>query len=671
MDALALQGRAVSLVAGESWRACETDATTVDGAGVLTLAWSVDDAPASPVGGCTARGLAVDRLCRVHRLLEGRVERHRVGPTAGGVDHVRTPEPVLLLGEETPPPVVGPDFTVTAAVPALDPVGIAVDEQDRLHLADGAAREVVVLDLWSRRVVRRIGLPGRPSGLALHGSTLHVVVPGTGLLRLSAATDPVLVPLDLPTGAEARRVTVLPDGSPVVLAVDADGRGWLVLRGRLPRAVGGASDLAVDADGHVVVAPCPGPEGERLLLRRFAPGESDWSTEHPLDATGYDGGGIVRTRDGRMGYFTRAGFRIAVATPVRYAVAGTVLTYRLDCGRHHNRWGRVLLEGSAPNGTTLAVTTAATDDPDAPAPTVGTATASATPVHPRPDPVTPWWPTDPCATTFEAPSTSTPGRYLWVAVVLHGDQRRTPRLRELRVEQTAHSLARRLPAIYSADPAQEDFLHRYLATVDGLLHDLDLRSRCRDLLVDPHGTPGEALDWLASFLGLVLDERWAENARRQLVAEIAGLYRMRGTVWALRRYLQLYLAGDRATDPATALPEPVVLERFRLRHGTAPYAGHAHRFTVLVPQPLDAEAEAVVRHVLETERPAHTAYDLCTVEAGLRVGRGAHLGLSTVVGPTGAFDRAVTGSSVLGRRTILGPPIGELLGSLTRVGRES
>ncbi|GAA3650857.1 phage tail protein [Nocardioides ginsengisoli] len=667
MDALALQGRPASLVGPDAWQRCVLTDTSVDGTGALTLAWSVAPAPPSPPGGCTARGLAVDRMCRIHRLVDGVVERLVVGPTDRGLDYARLPEPTLFLGG-TPAPVVSRgDFVAATSAPLLDPVGIAIDGQDRMFLADGAARAVIVIDLWGRRVLRRIQLHGVASGLAARGGLVYAALGPAGLVRFSALGEPTDVPLTLPPGAVARRVAVLDDGTPVVLATDAAGESWLVADGRPPLAVGGASDLLVDPDGVVVVAPCAVGPGESALLRRFVPGPADWRPEHPLDATGYDGGGICVTGDGRIGYFTAAGFRLAARVRVTYALRGGCATYRLDSGTPRNRWGRVLIEASVPDGTALSIATATAEEPDA-APLVFHPGNAIEPLHRRPDPVTPWWQGDSCYATFEAPAMAPPGRYLWVTVALTGNERRTPRVHELRVEHTAHHLMRRLPGVFSADPAQADFLQRYLATVDGVLHDLDLRARCRDILLDPHGTPAEALDWLASFLGLVLDDRWAEAARRQLVAEIAPLYRMRGTLGALGRYLQLYLAGERAGDPAAALPMPVILEHFRLRGLSASYAGHAHRFTVLVPMPLSAEAEDVVRHVLDTERPAHTAYDLCTVEAGLRIGHGAHLGLSTMIGPTGAFERAVAGQTVLGRRSILGPPTLPLLGPLTRVG---
>jgi phage tail-like protein len=527
-------------------------------------------------------------------------------------------------------------------------------------------------------------------------------------------------------------VAVLDDGTPVVLLTEPSGEGWLVAAGREPRAVGPASDIAVDAEGIVVVAPCPA-DGQHLALSRYAPTGGGWTPSPPLDATGYDGNGVVVTRDGRIGYFTKAGFRLAVITAVRYLTEGACTTYRLDSRVPRNRWGRILLEACVPDGTECLVASVTSDDefeteiaPTPPDPAVCVpATAESPPLppaflalgptsvsgrlHGRPNPTTPWWRGDARFATLEAPVMAPPGRYLWVTLRLRGNSRRTPRVRELRVEQASHRLLRRLPAVFSNGQEQAEFLHRFLATIDGVLYDLDIRSQCRDILVSPHGTPIEALDWLASFLGLVLDDRWAENARRQLVAEIAELYRRRGTTWALGRYIEIFLAGDAATDRARPGVTPVVLEHFRLRgvggpllggdphlssrsvvgaglrvggavgelgsrpldpsaKNTSSYASHAHRFTVLIPRPLGATEEAVIRHVLETERPAHTMYELCTVDAGMRVGDGIHLGISSVVGPTGSFERTVTNLTLLGRRSILGPPWSGLPIDAARVG---
>ncbi|MFC3744983.1 phage tail protein [Paractinoplanes deccanensis] len=698
--------RAASLIATcDQWvRAWHRD-TAVDGApGALTLSWTepADPGPGAS-GGCLARGLAVDRLCRVYRLRRHEVERLLVGPTRHGVDYARLGPPVRIVGRRPEAEAAPPgDFAPRPRPELLDGTGIAVDADDRLFLADRGRRVIAVLDLWSRRTLRVVPVAGLPMGLTAAGRVVHALVRGpAGLVRLTATRDPepAELPGGAPAGAEPSRVALLPDGTPVVLWHTPDGAGWQAVAGRAAEPVGGASDIAVDATGAVVVAPCPSPTGARpAALRRLLPAAGGWTRTLPLDAAGYDGSGIVATGDGRVGYWTAAGFRLAARGRVRYAKDGTCVTYRLDSGQPRNRWGRIILDGCLPPGTDCRVAAVTSDDdfetglppapadpaacepgpgktpplpPDGLAPT-GPAVAGA--VHRRRDAPTPWWrpaahdPVD----VFEAPVTAPPGRYLWISLRLTGDGSSTPSVRALRVERQAHDLVRRLPAVFAEGLADPSFLDRYLAIFDSLLYDLDQRAARRDVLLDPAATPVEALPWLASFAGLVLDDRWPEAARRRLLAEIVPLYRRRGTAGALTRYLELLLGRA-----------PILVEHFRLR-GLAPRPGgdpltsrravvgfgfrlgdtagtgaagqgaEAHRFTVVVPQPLSAEQDAAVRHVLDTERPAHTAYELCTVDAGMRAGSGLHVGLTSLVGPTGAMTPLVVGASVATAGTVLG-----------------
>ena len=60
--------------------------------------------------------------------------------------------------------------------------------------------------------------------------------------------------------------------------------------------------------------------------------------------------------------------------------------------------------------------------------------------------------------------------------------------------------------------------------------------------------------------------------------------------------------------------------------------------------------------MLDSERPAHTAYELCTVDAGMRLGRGLHLALTSVIGPTGGLRPAYVGAGAADRDLILGGP---------------
>lgn len=742
-------GRDAVLVATcDQWVRGAHDQTAVDGtevAAALTLSWDEPKPPertegASPTPPCPARGLAVDRLCRVYRALGDRIERLAVGSTADGVDYRTLPDVVNLIGPEAPATPTGGTFEHRSSSVLGNPTGIAIDDDDRLFISDADSGTIAVIDTWSRRLLRTVPVANRrfpnrrPAGLATNGRTVTAVVQNpAGLVELSATRGPTerSVNHDVPADAVPLHVGLFSDGTPVVL-YDVGGESVIACEGVFAEDGSNAhqvvpsSDLIV-ANDIVILAPCPSADGV-ATLSRFSRVDGSWNPEAPLDAQGYDGTGIVATADGRVGYFAgTAGFRLAAGAAVNYATSGHCVTYRLDSQTAQNRWGRVLLEACVPKGTSCVVGAVTSDDDHVteiphtvahpasckPAEPMSAAAADPPPLppvlfaddvtaaeavlHRRGDPVTPWWNSPDSYETFEAPVIAEPGRYLWITIRLTGNGARTPRIRELRVEKQAHTLLRRLPGLYSSGEAERDFLHRYLGVIDGFVHDLELRSRCRDILVDPMSTPAEALDWLGSFVGLVLDDRWAEQARRRLIAEIVPLFRLRGTVWALTRYIEIFLMADQALNPEWRSVQPIIIEHYRLRGvggpvltndvtlssrtvvgagfrvggavgelGSRPldgdddageatsYASHAHRFTVLIPRPLIGDEEAAVRSVLDRERPAHTDYELCTVDAGMRAGDGLHLGMSSIVGRTGAFESAILDHSLLGRGAILG-----------------
>jgi phage tail-like protein len=606
------------------------------------------------------------------------------------------------------PAVPGPRLLVT-------PRGLAVDCDDHLFVAETDARRVLVYDLWNRRLLRRIALAAGPLDLAADGDRVLCLLTNGSLLRLTARGEPVVLtlrpPPQAPVDAQPRRVAVSPGAFVVCLYVDAAGRGWLAPQSgrivflRLDRA----TDLEFEAEDVLVVAGGPGDE-----FTRFVMADGKAVRGPALKARGYDGSGIVRTPDGAIAFWTPHGLRNAVFARARYVDEGQLTTYRLEGGEYHTEWGRLFLDACIPTGCEVRVICATADDVSdeptlvrLPPPNLDTPllwpelTPPPPPLSLVPDPLDPGNPLhrretgrelpwarfgarDPFE-TYEAPIIAPPGRYLWVTLELKGTGRASPRIRSLRAEHPSHDLLRRLPKVYSRDPRIAGFLRRYLALFEGTLGDLEGRSDARAILVDPHAAPEEVLPWLASFLGLALDERWPAPARRQLIEEIPRLWRARGTVAGLSRFLELYLGRA-----------PVIIEHFRLRglggalltdessslfagavvgtnlrvggavgeRGEAPLTGdaasafetHAHRFSVLVPALLDADGMDVVRDVLEAQRPAHTVVEICTVATGMRVGHGLHVGLLSVIGRSGGFDTLRLGASTLGRAGIVGRP---------------
>lgn len=708
--------RAFALMQTEDqWLRAFHDNTALD-AGVIQLAFV--DETALQSGGtppAPAAGLAFDPHCRLYHSVpdRGRVERQLWAAPE--------PEDPLDLLAAGPPPLSGDFHPAGHPSPLLhEPRGLAVDPDNRLFIAETAARRILVFDLWSLRLLRRVPVPGRPVDLVVKDhSVLALLSSPAALVRLEAHTGPR--PVALPAGLDdPARVALSPDGEIVVLD-----------RAR-------SANARVVSSGHTIAAPfatdiefLPGPvlvvsRLPREDFLRFRIGSASIEAMPPLKARDYDGLGIVRTPDDRIGFFTSHGFRHAVPARIRYRASGRVVTYRLDSGEFRTVWGRLFLDACIPKDTDIHVACVAADDPpededtlprrlpanvteaviarpdlSPPMPPDSLTPADITqPLHRRESgrelPFTPYGAGD-AFQTYEAPILAGPGRYLWIALELTGNTRFTPRVRSLRAEYPSHDYLRRLPKVFSREEQAAEFLRRYLALFDGFLGELDGRATARHVLLDAAATPAEALAWLAGFVGLILDERWPVPVQRAILAQAAWLFRFRGTVPGLRRFLDLYVGNN-----------VILIEKFRLRglgaigepggpesravlgagfrvggalaeENFTPLSGavedafdtHAHRFSVVIRAVLTTEQLAVVRRILDVHRPAHTIVEVCTVDTGIRVGRALHVGLTAVIGRSGGFTMLQTGASFLGRGSIVGrPAVGTRLES-SRLGRDS
>jgi phage tail-like protein len=106
----------------------------------------------------------------------------------------------------------------------------------------------------------------------------------------------------------------------------------------------------------------------------------------------------------------------------------------------------------------------------------------------------------------------------------------------LSAQQNKPRYSDHLPAIYQEDALMLEFLQPFedvLQGFSGLLSDIDR-------YFSPAYTDSDFLTWLANWVALLLDEEWDEAKRRALIAEAVQLYRLRGTVSGLKRYLEIY-----------------------------------------------------------------------------------------------------------------------------------
>jgi len=667
------------LVQPDQWARCAHSGTALLAGGGVELTWAGDDSAGAACGRPPEpSGLAFDEDCQAYRSW----------PAAG-----------LVQAQAWP----APDAAAGGTAGLRRPLGLAIDRRQRLYICEAGTGLVHVIDLAGGRMLRKVALGcGRPVDAAPDCG--RIIVLGRrpdGLYYLEGRREPRpgpgLVPPFCFPPADPIRICA----GPFVLWRQRGGRDAFLARpdGTIVAHVPAACDVAAMPDGTIVVARGPGQ-----AFRRFSPDAEGWAELEPLAAPGFDGGAVAVAPNGRVAFTTASGIGWTAGSSAVHVTGGTVVSYRFDSGQYRTRWGRVFLDACQPAGTavTIRFLTSDVDDVADPVPASPPDRGAMAVPHPEATPPLPSkqqldaagepmslflrpngrerpWQQIPLGDPYETYETTVqapPGRYLWLELTLAGTVQVSPRVHAIRIERPGHALLRALPKAWSRDDIQADFLQRFLGAPEGMLYELQLRAALRNILVDPQSTPQEALSWLASFAGLVLDRRWSEAAKRTLIAEAYPLFRRRGTNAALTRTVAIYLELNRS---------PVIIEEWQFRGlggtvlGLSPqgdaapaiggdarqsgalghftvggqrvrqdsYTRAAHRFCVLIPGTLSQEQREVVRSLVGQHRPAHTLYRVLELGPGMRAGDRLRLSLTAFVGP-----RAQWAPAVVGRRTI-------------------
>ena len=161
---------------------------------------------------------------------------------------------------------------------------------------------------------------------------------------------------------------------------------------------------------------------------------------------------------------------------------------------------------------------------------------------------------------------------------------------------TPHPLVGLLPALFQEDP----FAIQLCAGLDEVLAPVLVALDCLDAYLDPALAPPDFVDWLAGWVGLVIDQNWTESQRRSLVARAVQLYLWQGTRRGLVEHLHLFTGV-----------EPEVSDSGGAAWSSSPGG--------VVPG--DPVPEVLVRVVLE----ADSSVDERAVEAIVRASKPAHV----------------------------------------------
>lgn len=671
-----------------------------------------------------------------------------------------------LWASLSPPPTAPPapdalDFApILPPPPASTPRAIARDPAGRLWLLEAAEGRLRLLgaDLRTAAVLR----------LAPDAVPIAFGCTRWGLIVADGATPRLFVQawggewqvLTLP--AAPRAIAADPRFSTAIIVLA--GRKVAIFRGAAgPPGIFSLPALHMPlhavmlAEDRVLIADVAGTPGVALPT---------YATEFTLHANGPEADRFfaVRRFDGRALWLgacgtpmasTAEGARPFYARDPALATAGAVETFALDSTVFACVWHRVFVDACVPPGTSVTLEARTSDTlpeeglrraPRKPA----DAAASVSPDHAWPplgslvpDEVVGWSPVglldsgpayadtplppfqaaiaseDPLKgargqqnppptsmVTLEGVIKAPPGRWLWLRIRLGGTERRAPAIFALRATCPRPSLLDLLPAYWRGDAAAADATDRALALFEGFVTETDARISAIRHLLSAHTAPPEALEWLGGFLALTFDTRIAEPVRRSLLAEVATLWRQRGTIPGLTRLLSilaeapvqvieafrlrrensailgaadwgvlgpgLQLGGNE--DPEALSAEPweqklqqehlaLILRRMAVRaEGNNPcpeadppmpldddpviafHRRFAHRFTVVLPRRRTEDLAAVLDLAIETNKPAHTVHALCWLDAGYRLGKGSLVGIARIGAPDG-FVPAVLGEA--------------------------
>jgi phage tail-like protein len=657
---------------------------------------------------------------------------------------------VLVDRRERWAPVVLAQDGFTAWRLAADPAG-GVWVLDRVHRAlahvRGLPARVTPAGSYAPSVVRPCNENPDPPHLVVHDATWPA---SEQAVAFACSVEGRLLLLTWPGGSADACGRLL----------DAEGQfgAPVALRGaRHPYSVAWLSASRI----AVLLAGAPGASvGEAPVYVVEAAGlqsaEDDTTTSHPegdyYPLPHHAGGPFVHGIGQIPRYATADGTAplVRLSLPAYRKSGEASGARRFDSGRADTVWHRLYIEATVPPHCGVRILLAATDEDESPAPDSGDWYEHRIGQPAGPDgrgdvPQASWMPMRSelpfhdgllaCESVAGRSGLfsvlvqragrrvrSLKGRYLSIRVILTGNGRATPEIAAVRAYGSRFSyLNRYLPELYReqvfgpdadrrgrATPA--DFLERFLDNFEGILTPLEDRIASAHLLTDPERTPPEALEWLASWIGLTFDPVYPEHRRRALLQATPELYRSRGTLRGLLRALET------ATGGRVSGGEIVILEDFRLRRTVATILGAdladetdpllagivssgnsfvgdtlvlgdehrreflalfaadlpatvkedaaiarlfddlAHRITVLVHQEVEPQDFGLIRRIVDLETPAHVQSRLVPATYSFLVGLASLVGVDTYLGRRAERGPVRVDSSRLGVRDFVQRP---------------
>ena len=157
-----------------------------------------------------------------------------------------------------------------------------------------------------------------------------------------------------------------------------------------------------------------------------------------------------------------------------------------------------------------------------------------------------------------------------------------------------------LPAIYQ----DGDFGMRFVGALEEMLDPIVAVLDALPAHFDPDFAPRDALNLMAAWLGVDLDESQEIKYQREMVRRSADLGRRRGTVRGLELALELHFPGVplRVEDQGSV--------RVIVKPGEAPAKAPPPSFVVYCDAPVPETVQAAIARTIEHFKPVHATYRL-------------------------------------------------------------
>lgn len=174
-----------------------------------------------------------------------------------------------------------------------------------------------------------------------------------------------------------------------------------------------------------------------------------------------------------------------------------------------------------------------------------------------------------------------------------------------------------VPALYR----EIDFVGRLLKLFEQAFEPAHQTMQVLWAHLDPLTAPRALLPFLAHWVAWPMDERWSEARQRRLIRHAVQLYRLRGTRSGLRLFLHLYTGlpldahaardADRHISIVESSGPGLVLGQTRLGRDSIVGGGRPYHFVVRLREQFAEQVDAaLVRRILDQEKPAHCTWDL-------------------------------------------------------------